>query len=111
MEKDLSREIVNRTIGNNIRFIRKSKKLSQEKFAEILDLSPQFVSDVERGIEGISLITAINICNKMKCSPDVLLANLIHFENYTNEMDMITKLSDKNRNIVSEIIVALLNMQ
>lgn len=108
---NLLREDVNKIIGNNIRFIRKNEKLSQEKFAEKIELSPQFVSDVERGIEGISLITAINICNIMKCSPDVLFANLINFDDYNNDMDNFTKLSDKNKEIISSITIALLNMQ
>lgn len=108
---NLLREDVNKIIGNNIRFIRKNRKLSQEKFAEKVELSPQFVSDVERGIEGISLITAINICNIMKYSPDVLFANLINFDDYNNDMDKFTKLSDKNKEIISNIIIALLNMQ
>lgn len=108
---NLLREDVNKIIGNNIRFIRKNEKLSQEKFAEKVELSPQFVNDVERGIEGISLITAINICNIMKCSPDVLFANLINFDDYNNDMDNFTKLSDKNKEIISSITIALLNMQ
>lgn len=111
MESNYSREDINQIVGNNIRYIRKSNKLSQEKFAEKVELSPQFVSDVERGIEGISLTTAIKICNVMQCSPTVLFANLINFENYNNEIDRFTKLSDKNKNIVIDIIEALLNIQ
>ena len=111
MENNYLREEINQIIGNNIRYIRKSNKLSQEKFAEQVELSPQFVSDIERGIEGISLTTAIKICNIMQCSPVVLFANLIDFKNYNNEMDNFTKLSDKNKNIVIDIIEALLNMQ
>ena len=106
-----SREYINKIIGNNIRYIRKSNKLSQEKFAELIELSPQFVSDVERGLEGISLTTSIKICNIMNCSPLVLFANLIEFDNYNNEMDNFTKLSDKNKDIVLNIISALLNAQ
>lgn len=111
MEEFYSKENINRIIGTNVRYIRKSNKLSQEKFAEQIGLSTQFVSDLERGIEGISLTTAIKICNIMQCSPLVLLANLINYENYNNEMDKFTKLSDKNKDIVINIIVALLNMQ
>lgn len=111
MEINYSRESVNKIIGNNIRYIRKSNKLSQEKFAERVDLSPQFVSDIERGIEGISLVTAIKICNIMKCSPLILFANLIDFENFNNEMDNFTKLSDKNKSIILDIVNALLTMQ
>lgn len=108
MEKDYSREDINKIIGNNVRFIRKSNKLSQEKFAELLDLSPQFISDLERGVQGISLTTMIKICNTMKCSPMVILSNLIEFDNYNNEMDNFINLSEKNQEIVKTIISALL---
>lgn len=111
MDKNFFREDINKIIGNNIRCIRKNSKLSQEKFAEMIELSPQFVSDVERGIEGISLITAIKICNIMKCSPLILFANLIEFENYNNEMDQFTKLTDKNKNIIIDIMNALIKCQ
>lgn len=111
MEKNYSREDINKIIGTNIRFIRKSNKLSQEKFAELVDLSPQFISDLERGIQGISLSTMIKICNTMKCSPLVILSNLVKFDNYNNEMDNFLKLSDKNQEIVKTIISALLNSQ
>ena len=47
----------------------------------------------------------------MKYSPDVLFANLINFDDYNNDMDKFTKLSDKNKEIISNIIIALLNMQ
>ena len=111
MESNYIRENINQIIGNNIRYIRKINKLSQEKFAEQIELSPQFVSDIERGVEGISLTTAIKICNIMNCSPVLLFANLINFENFNNELDNFMKLSDKNKNIVMEIIEALLNIQ
>lgn len=111
MEKNYSREHINKIIGNNVRFIRKSNKLSQEKFAELLDLSPQFISDLERGVQGISLTTMIKICNTMKCSPMVILSNLIEFDNYNNEMDNFINLSEKNQEIVKTIISALLKSQ
>ena len=111
MKKNYSREHINKIIGSNVRFIRKSNNLSQEKFAELVDLSPQFVSDLERGVQGISLTTMIKICNTMKCSPMVILANLIEYNDFNNEMDDFLKLSDKNQEIVKTIISALLNSQ
>lgn len=111
MEKNYSREHINKIIGNNVRFIRKSNKLSQEKFAELLDLSPQFISDLERGVQGISLTTMVKICNTMKCSPLVILSNLIEFDNYNNEIDDFINLSEKNQEIVKTIISALLKSQ
>lgn len=111
MERNYLKEETNKIIGNNVRYIRKSNNLSQEKFAEKVELSPQFISDVERGLEGISLLTAIKICNTMNCSPLVLFANLINFKNDNNEMDKFIKLSDKNKSIVQDIMTALLNIQ
>lgn len=111
MERDYSREHINKIIGNNVRFIRKSNKLSQEKFAELLDLSPQFISDLERGVQGISLTTMVKICNTMKCSPMIILSNLIEFDNYNNEIDDFINLSEKNQEIVKTIISALLKSQ
>ena len=111
MEKNYSREHINKIIGNNVRFIRKSNKLSQEKFAELLDLSPQFISDLERGVQGISLTTMVKICNTMKCSPMIILSNLIEFDNYNNEIDDFINLSEKNQEIVKTIISALLKSQ
>ena len=111
MEKDYSRKHINKIIGNNVRFIRKSNKLSQEKFAELLDLSPQFISDLERGVQGISLTTMVKICNTMKCSPMVILSNLIEFDSYNNEMDDFINLSEKNQQIVKTIISSLLKSQ
>ena len=74
-------------------------------------MSPQFISDLERGVQGISLTTMVKICNTMKCSPMVILSNLIEFDNYNNEMDNFINLSEKNQEIVKTIISALLKSQ
>lgn len=38
-----------KTIGSKIRAVRKSKKMSQEKLAELSGLHPTYISDIERG--------------------------------------------------------------
>lgn len=111
MENNYSKEYINSIIGKNVRFIRKYNKLTQEKFAEKIELSTQFVSDLERGLEGISLTTAIKICNIMACSPMLLFTNLIHYNANTDKMQEFSKLSDKNKKIIYEIISVLLKMQ
>ena len=47
----------------------------------------------------------------MKCSPLVILSNLIEFDNYNNEIDDFINLSEKNQEIVKTIISALLKSQ
>ena len=56
-------------IGQNVRDIRKSLNLTQEEFAEKLNINPQFVSQIETGKVGISIDNAINICNTTNSSP------------------------------------------
>ncbi len=43
MKINYSRKNINKIILNNIRYIRKYNKLSQERFAEQVDLRSQFV--------------------------------------------------------------------
>ena len=43
MKINYSRKNINKIIRNNIRYIRKYNKLSQERFAEQVDLRSQFV--------------------------------------------------------------------
>ena len=42
-------------LGEKIRFYRKLSKFSQEKLAEMADLHPKYVSEVERGGKTISV--------------------------------------------------------
>ena len=40
---------IKKTIGNNLRYIRFQKGLSQEKFYEQFDLNPKYLASIERG--------------------------------------------------------------
>ena len=50
-------------VGQNVREIRKNLNLTQEEFAEKLNINAQFLSHIETGKAGISIDNAINICN------------------------------------------------
>ena len=55
-------------IGRNIKNIRKDLDLTQEDFAEKLNINAQFLSQVETGKAGISIDIVINICNTANCA-------------------------------------------
>ena len=63
----------NRDIGSRIREKRKRLNLSQEKFAELIDLSPQFLAEIETGRKGMSSMTLLKICNGLCVSADYIL--------------------------------------
>ena len=60
-------------IGERIKEVREAKNRTQEWLAEQIDVSPQYISDLERGVVGASLPTFRNICQSLGVSSDSLL--------------------------------------
>jgi transcriptional regulator with XRE-family HTH domain len=52
-------------IGLRIKELRKHKGLSQEKVAEIMGISPKYLSNIERGKENPTLDTFIKLANAL----------------------------------------------
>ena len=64
---------INVRIGNQIRIARESAGLTQDRFAELVSLATKNVSDIERGVVGISIGTLIRICETLSISSDSIL--------------------------------------
>lgn len=60
-------------IGKRLRTLRKNKRLTQEKVAELTNLSPQHISGIERGTAPLSLPALVRLCNALKATPDDVL--------------------------------------
>ena len=71
------------SIGDRIRYIRTQKGMSQEELAEFADVSPVYISNVERGEKSVSLKVVIAVANALNVTADTLL------------IDSITALSEK----------------
>jgi len=61
------------TLGKRIREQRKRMALSQAQFAEMLDISNHYLSEIERGSKMPSIKTLVKIVNGAGISADVLL--------------------------------------
>lgn len=95
---------INIQIGEQIRAAREQAKLTQEQFAERIDVSTQYVSDLERGVVGVSIATLKRVCLTLGISSDQIL-----FGNRPdNDIDTIAekckRLSPKQFSILSDII-------
>lgn len=66
-------EINNKIIGERIRYEREKLGLTREKFAEIVDLSPLYIGQLERGERQMSLNTLFKISQCLHISIDYLL--------------------------------------
>ena len=65
----------NKSIGKKIREYRKRSNLTLEKFAELLELSPTHIGNIERGNKVPTLQTFIKIINILNISSDILLSD------------------------------------
>lgn len=64
---------INIFIGNAIRTARERAGLTQEQFGEMVSLGTKNVSDIERGIAGITVSTLKRICEKLSISSDLII--------------------------------------
>ena len=62
-----------REIGKRIQNKRKELKITQEKLSEIIDVSPSYISEIERGSSICSLSTIVNIAKNLDVSLDYLV--------------------------------------
>lgn len=62
-------------IGNNIRANRQKLGLTQEALAEILNVTPDYISKIENGIKHPSLSAIEKLCNVFKIDVYALIAD------------------------------------
>ena len=60
-------------IGSNIRIARKRANMTQEELSERVGITPQYLSDIERGLVGPSVTTLKKICTNLNISSDFIL--------------------------------------
>ena len=63
-------------IGARIKTARERAGMTQEKMAEAIGVSTQFVSDMERGVSGPSVYTVVCICRTLCASSDFILLGI-----------------------------------
>jgi transcriptional regulator with XRE-family HTH domain len=63
----------NKQIGARCKQARVASGLTQEKLAEKLNVSTQYLSDMERGVVGMSLLTLTDLSDLLSVTTDFLL--------------------------------------
>lgn len=101
-------------VGNRIRIERENFDMSRENLAELLDLSPYFIGQVERGERKMSISTLINVSQCLHISIDYLIfgketINTTSTINITNESySLLNKCSEKEIKTIIAIIKVIL---
>lgn len=102
-EKKRQIKDINIQIGDRCRKAREAAGYTQELLAEVIDKTPQFISDAEREISGMSLPTIMKLCSTLSVSADYLLFG----RNEDNSLDIserICNLTEPEKKIIKRQI-------
>ena len=97
-------------IGARIKAARERVHLTQEKLAEIVDISPTHMSVIERGVKTPKLDTFVRIANALGVSADALLKDGVDHANESIMAELsirIGRLPQKEQNRILNAIRAL----
>ena len=100
---------INIEIGERIKNAREQRKITQEKLAERVEVSPQYISDLERGVVGVSVSTLKNICLALDVTSDSLLFDVVQDSDISVLVDCCRRLSQKQFSVVEDIVRRLTN--
>ena len=88
-------------VGMKIKEIRTNKKMPKKEMAFQTLMSPTYITQIENGINGITLNKFIIICNALQIHPKEILDDFL-FDYNTNEVILYDELQ-QDKNIVENI--------
>ena len=70
--------MLKKCVGKRIKEYRTAKQLTQEELAESINITPHYLSAIERGVNQVRLEKLVEIINELGCTADDLLVDVIH---------------------------------
>lgn len=103
----------NHEIGRRIKILRKTMGMTQEQLSEIINVSPHYIYEIERGLKQMSLETFVSITHALNTSADYLLfgtsgcdkSNQVQYDQLDR---LIISLTPRKREAVAKVIYTLL---
>ena len=90
-------------IGKRIQTKRKEIKITQEKLSEIIDVSPSYISEIERGNIICSLATISNICYVLHTSLDYLVFGITESNSDQTFTEVLKSVPEKNHKLFIDL--------
>lgn len=105
------KKAINVKIGTNIQTARESAGYTQEKLSELLGLTPNHLSAIERGVSGASLEVLEKLCLLLSVSIDYLFFGQSHADDEALALArQISVLDPERKELVRKAISALLSL-
>jgi transcriptional regulator with XRE-family HTH domain len=106
---NLQKEINYEEIGNRIRIERENFDMTREKLSELVNLSPYFLGQIERGERKMSINTLIKISECLHISIDYLFFDHVNVNSNNNVLhSLISRCSEKEVSVIEGLIKLLL---
>ena len=83
--------------GQKIRKLRNLHHMSQAKLAELIDVSTNYIGQIERGDRKPSLETVVALCNALNTNMDYLLSDSLTLNEDQLTLDILNKLQHLNK--------------
>lgn len=101
-------------IGKRVQQVRKTKRYTQAEIAEKINMTSKNLSQLERGMTGISVSTLMSLCKTLDVSADYILFG-IENNSYNNTINiLLSELSEKEQiyaeNLLAVYVEACKNM-
>ena len=97
-----------RIFGENIKREREKAGYTQERFSEMIDMTPNNLSSVERVVSSVSLKMLRRICSVLKVSADELLYETQEKSDVATLTQKLERLNTKQLQIAEEMFSTLL---
>ena len=97
-------------MGHQTRKAREAAGLTRERFAQLIGISPQNVSCVERGLAGVSLTVLRRMCEILQVSSDTLLIGDLGINDVDVNAGRLRQLPPEQFRVVWEVINRLLEL-
>ena len=92
-----------REIGKRIQEKRLSLKLTQEKLSEMIDVSPSYISEIERGTSICSLAVLVNIAEVLELNLDNLVKGFNENNIDSSFSEILKDIPKKNQKLYIDI--------
>lgn len=95
-------------IGGRVRKQREHLGYTREQFAELLDVTPKFCSDIELGLKGMSIPTLCKIADSLQLSTDYILFGQNEPQTDDDIMRLVQSCVPANRKYMKDMLKAFL---
>ncbi|SKC79071.1 helix-turn-helix domain-containing protein [Maledivibacter halophilus] len=92
-------------MGGRIRKQRERLGMTREEFSCQIDISPQFLAEIENGKKGMSYVTLYKICDRFNISADYILMGRERTNNVpTLASDILSNIPDEYLPMVEDVL-------